>query len=728
MPESYSDPDLDQQLRDVTIPDGLVRRLRRPDVRNVLCWTEQQLDDEIADVVLPESLVSRLKDIPDDVELDELIRNVDIPWSLTVQLRLPEHSSRRLKLGHIIRAAMIFLAIGALYHLSVGLLLSGLRPESEDQTVLNVQYDGPLEIEAVPEIQLQFAFERREVSPLAVDLSVDPPPKLDPAIAAPSPAQTIAAGPAGELIRELNDGLDLDADVFFVRYGALGYPQRTDDSLPRFEEPPRAPRGGIEPPLVRGFNRRFLLKYGVNPPVFPGLNASLRTSVAPLTTSTDSFDLAKRRLDDNRLPGESEVAVEDFIAAATFCSSRPAAGSLKLKVAGAPSIFGERRGSRVVKDLGWRPGPAHLLQVSTVTGPIRRSSRPVQITVALDISSSMRWDGRLDTAKTAIQHLASQLGSKDRISVLAFNERVERHIEGVSREGRSHLSEFLDRLRADGGTNLPRALQLALSSTFDSAIDMDAEPVLVLITDGRADFPNETLRRLSQMFEVAAEQGLRFDILEMNEDYDADPALDELRKALHGDKRTAVDSRHVKRALLEALAGSSTLLAADAKLTVSFNPQVVLAYRLIGHDASAGAGLVPAAVEANLHAGEVATSLFEVWLRPGTRGQVGQARLQWTDAETGRRRRKSHDVETSDFDAAFLSAPPSLQSVAIAAETAETLRGSPLSASRNRDLDHVLEVTERLSSVPLLHCEFQDLLRFVEQAERVRQARLAPEK
>jgi len=724
MPDSYSDPDLDQQLRDVLVPDGLVGRLRRPEVQALPSWTAQQLDDQLAAVVVPKSLVYSLRSIPDDVELDRRLRDVEVPWSLRIQLRRNERVSRRPRLARIASAAMIFLAIGALYHLSVGLLLSGLRPESAKQMFLDVQYDGPLQIEAAPEIQLEVAVEPNDSLPLDTYVNIEPPLRPGTTVDPPSREPSAGLGTAGELIEELNNGLDLDADVFFLRYGALGYPQGTDDKLPRFEEPPPAPQGGIEPRLVRSVNRRFYYKYGVNPPVFPGLEPSLRKSAAPLTTSTKSFDLCKRRLVDNRLPAEGEVIVEDFIAATTFASSRPQAGDLALEVAAAPSIFGERRGSRVVKDLGWRPGPAHFAQVSTVAGRMPRGDRPVQITVALDVSSSMRWDGRLETAKSAIKHLSGQLESRDRISVLAFNQRVQHHIEGIDREGKSHLVEFLARLRADGGTNLPRALQLALSTTIDSAIDMDAEPVLVLITDGRTSLPGQTLSRLSLMFKVAADQGLRSFILEMNEDYDADPGLADLRKALHGDKRTAIDSQNVKRALLEAFGGKTTLLAADASLTVTFNPHVVLAYRLVGHDAASGASLLPAAVEANLHAGEVATSVFEIWLRPGATEGVGQVHLQWIDAKSGRTRHRRCNITNEDFYASFLSAPASLQSAGVAAETAETLRGSPLAAARRRGLAHVLDVTERVSSESLSRHEFQNLVRFVEQAERVRQAKL----
>jgi hypothetical protein len=160
---------------------------------------------------------------------------------------------------------------------------------------------------------------------------------------------------------------------------------------------------------------------------------------------------------------------------------------------------------------------------------------------------------------------------------------------------------------------------------------------------------------------------------------------------------------------------------------VTFDPNAVFAYRLIGHDSSAGAGLIPAAVETNLHAGEIASCLYEVWLRPGMGGSVGKIHLQWRDAATGRAMHERRNVDTNDFEASFLSAPLSLQSAAVGAEVAEVLRGSPFAMSRGRSLAHVLNVTRRMSLQSSSHPEFRNLLRFVEQVERVRQARLSPE-
>ena len=106
--------------------------------------------------------------------------------------------------------------------------------------------------------------------------------------------------------------------------------------------------------------------------------------------------------------------------------------------------------------------------------------------------------------------------------------------------------------------------------------------------------------------------------------------------------------------MVEALTGDSSLAATEVKLHVDFNPRAVAAYRLIGHDSTAVGGLLPAAVETDLHVGQTASALFEVWLYPNDEDDVATVRVQWSDPAEGKSRQAGPQrVSRLQFATAF---------------------------------------------------------------------------
>ena len=96
-------------------------------------------------------------------------------------------------------------------------------------------------------------------------------------------------------------------------------------------------------------------------------------------------------------------------------------------------------------------------------------------------------------------------------------------------------------------------------------------------------------------------------------------------------------------------------MKAVAKIESDFNPKAVAAYRLIGHEANSLADLTPAAVEAELAAGESATAMVELWFQPAEIDDLGRAELSWHDAG-GELRRVSQRISRLQFAPTFAEA------------------------------------------------------------------------
>jgi hypothetical protein len=173
--------------------------------------------------------------------------------------------------------------------------------------------------------------------------------------------------------------------------------------------------------------------------------------------------------------------------------------------------------------------------------------------------------------------------------------------------------------------------------------------------------------------------------------------------------------------------------AEDTLLSVQFNPEVVAAYRLVGHEASSLALLSPPELPATLRAGQTTGVLLEVWLRPGSADLVGWAELQWRDPRSGELDHRRQRISRLQFAASFDEAPLSLQGAAVAAETAELLRGSyrfeleGLDAFRAEpkpdNWDELLRRAEAVHPVLGRQPDFERMVELIRQVVAVRRGR-----
>jgi hypothetical protein len=198
---------------------------------------------------------------------------------------------------------------------------------------------------------------------------------------------------------------------------------------------------------------------------------------------------------------------------------------------------------------------------------------------------------------------------------------------------------------------------------------------LVLITTNQPLLTGTDAAGVRQMFAEAAKGDFRFEVCDLGRE--------EVRTAawlgLAGQAVCTVHrpqtSDKLRWTLVETLTGDSSLAATQVKLHVDFNVKAVAAYRLIGHESTSVGGLLPAAVETNLHVGQGASALFEVWLYPNDEDDVATVRVQWTDP-VGEKTRQAGPQRVSrlQFATAFEGSPVSLRATAIAAEAAEVLK------------------------------------------------------
>ena len=697
----HNDSALDAQLRDVPVPENLIARLL-----DISSLTDEQLDLELRDVAVPSGMTARLSEIPEytDAEIDSQLRDVPLPAGLISRLRSSQRSSRRLQAWHGGMAASLLLAVG----LSYLAVVKSRQPADQNVAVKRGTSDA-----STQQPDLEFAPElgpRDAAAPDQALAGLDVPPYRDPFELAPmDPREPHRRdiGPVAKLL-ETFKSTDPALDVTIAEQGLLFGAEGSFDELRDLDIVEGLTKRGIPPPRVRNYDHLFQQRYGVHPFVDPVAHEALRRSQVPLVTDTASYDRLWQAVSSGDIPPAGLIRVEEILAALDYAFPLPTEHALGIRTAAGPSVFSQ-------------PGLS-LLQVGVQAGPtIRNVEDAAHLTIGVDISGSMRSEGRLATVRRALESFVRKLGPNDRISIVGFSERAEVLLENAGPQDLAAVLAVIQSLESHGSTNLGEGFQVSAAVAIRVPVPQRMSRRVVVVTDGLAALDGGTMRGIEEVVADAAEQGTEIHVIDLGQHEILDEQLAGFAKAGGGVVRRAGSSAQVQTGLLEVLAGRSQLLAQAARLEVEFNPKSVASYRVIGHEAQAGAGLLGGEVAADLHAGQAATALYEVILRPDGPDDVAQAKLSWRDPSTGEERQLTQRISRLQFATSFTGSPISLQLAAVASEAAQIFRQSYFTTAASHSLDQVLETA--LSANPQVRQQpsFRQLISLIETARKARQ-------
>ncbi|MBC7856002.1 MAG: VWA domain-containing protein [Pirellulaceae bacterium] len=704
------DNEIDALLREVAVPEGFLSRLK-----SSLEFSEADVDAALAQIAVPQVLLSRLKEIPLDEWVDRSLTNVPVPFEIVWQARKSTIADRAGRFvdqaTHAALAAALFVALALARFSGTAILVGSAfpRPDVEIQPTF-VAYNGPMTVESQP-AEEEPAVIFTGIAPLAesVQLVSNQGPSIFD-IESPDTGNELPFGAVGLWQASLANGVLPFDDVVRMRWGVMSYGSFSED-VPGELDSPRLPlAAGMESPLF-GPGRAFFLRHRTHPPVEPSAGELLALAAVPLSTRVQSYLEVQKLAGQNRRPDPRQIRVEDFLASVNYRFPLPEPGTLGIRTAAGPSVFG--------------PEGTALLQVGVQAGALQRpTSEGTHLVLAIDLSSSMSRGSRLNEVRQGVSRLFDQLEPGDYLSLVLFQEEVVERVEKASAGDKEGLKRLLLSVEPHGGTDLAAGLQQAMTLLLSDSLPQDKR--LVLITDSRVIMPQTTESQIRSLLAEGEAVGAKMQILDVSDRSEIDPALAQWAKVLSGDARRTPDAGRIYWHLLEMLSGRSPVVASEAKLSVRFNPVCVAAWRLIGHDANSFAAINPPSLDAELKAGEAATGLFEIWFKPGESDDVGQAELTWKDPASGSARRVLQRISRLQFAPSAAEMPLCLQQAALAAETAEVLKGSRdalrelgLIPANSRGLEGVLAAGRTVHPRLVQRPDFQAFLEFVARLEKL---------
>jgi hypothetical protein len=642
---------------------------------------------------------------------------VSVPFELVWRARRQpwtRRTRRAIELaGNLALALLLFVVIYGGLTVGTGAFLASIYPQAipVEEPAFELIVDRPVRLDGTfgaGPIEL-VAWQGEVVADQVSELTASADSREgDLAIESPQTSTWPPGGPISEWITA-RSGTDPTGNIVLIRWGILGYPQFDNEVTPELEAPEFPAAAGVEPPAVHGYDRAFVLRHGVFPPIRPSANPKLASVALPLAIDSTSQQNVAWLAGQGELPAPSQVRTEDFLAAMDYRFPPATPGELAIRTAAGPSVFG--------------PPGTGLVQIAAVAGALpREKDETHHLVVALDASASMARGHRLELVRKAMGRLLDSLDPRDRLSLVVFQEDVIYQVERAARAEQDSIRQLLAELRPRGGTDLAEGLQQAVAAALAEDQAPDKSSRIVLVTDSQVSMPPETLSLVTEMLESAAGAGVCLDVMDVGDHAEIDPTLARWAEQMHGDVRRPQTIDQAARLLTEALAGRSTFIASEARLSVRFNPGAVAAYRLIGHEPNPMAGLHPPALAAELRAGDVAATLMEIWFQPNDENDVGQVELAWRDPSSGQEHKRTQRISRIQFASTWEQAPLSLQQAAIAAQTAEVLRGSRtalrelgLNSPTRENLASLLEVAGRVHPPLAERPDFQEWITLLEQ-------------
>lgn len=147
--------------------------------------------------------------------------------------------------------------------------------------------------------------------------------------------------------------------------------------------------------------------------------------------------------------------------------------------------------------------------------PVKKEHVPPtnNFVLVLDVSESMKQNGKMDALKKGVDSLLSYMGQDEKISVITFDAAPKILAENVSSSEKNKLIQKIDSLKPDGGTNVPISIKKAYE-LMDEAYLPGGNNRVVLITDAGYSLSQHSKQIIEQHY---AEKNIHFSTVVFND-------------------------------------------------------------------------------------------------------------------------------------------------------------------------------------------------------------------
>lgn len=405
---------------------------------------------------------------------------------------------------------------------------------------------------------------------------------------------------------------------------------------------------------------------GIAAPVAADADA---VSTFGLDVDSGSYSLARAFVRDGLLPDPSTVRTEEFVNYFQQGYEPPADG-IDVHIDGTTVPFLEEPGARVVR-------------VGVQAADVDDASRPdAVLTFVIDVSGSMGEGGKLEAVKEALHALVGALRASDRVGVVVYSDDTRQVLPHTPVREADAILAAVDSLGPEGATNAEAGLRLGYDVARENAREGALNRV-VLLSDGVANVGSTGPEAILATIGQATADGIDLVTVGFGLGSYRDSLMEQLADQGDGFYAYVDGPREAERLFVHDLTGTLQVVAREARVQVTFDPEQVATYRLLGYEnrAIADEDFRDDSVDAGeVGAGHSVTALYEVVLREaGTSSDAPlvTATVRYLDPTDSQPVERTARVTTADLDGSLTESSPTLHLDVLVAAFAEALRGGP---------------------------------------------------
>jgi len=439
------------------------------------------------------------------------------------------------------------------------------------------------------------------------------------------------------------------------------------------------------------------------PPKFKafGVNPFVEAATQPFSTFSIDVDTASYTVSRNYMlrgqrPPAEAVRTEEFVNFFDYAYAAPSKETFRVYADMAPSKFGHGRQLLKIGVKGKRLG--------------REEQRGAVLTFLVDTSGSMDKPDRIGLIRKSMKILLERLGPQDQVAIVQFGSNARLILEHTPASEKAKILAAIDALQCSGSTNLEEGMLRAYAAAA-AAFRPKGENRVLILSDGVANLGAVAAEDILGKVEAYRKQGLYCSVFGFGIGTFDDTMLEALANKGNGAYAFVDSEAEAQRLFVEDLAATLNTIASDVKIQVEFNPRVVAKYRQLGYENRQlkKEDFRNDAVDAGeVGSGQSVTALYEVELKPETRGAIATVRVRYRRTDTGKVEEIERPVTAADMKASFEQADVRFRLAACVAAFAEKLRGSPHAAGT--DFPDVAAAMEPVALELRLDPRVQELL------------------
>lgn len=422
-------------------------------------------------------------------------------------------------------------------------------------------------------------------------------------------------------------------------------------------------------------------------------------STFALDVDTGSFTYTRNLLSEGRLPRQEAVRVEEFINYIDYGYAPPrgdAPFTIHAEAAASP----------------FDPSPrSYLLRVGLKARERGEDEvrAPYHLTFLIDTSGSMQGRDKLGLVQEGLLHIIKNMGERDTIAVVTFDDRARRLTGPLGRDRRKEIARAVLGVDIGGATAMGAGMEVAYEVASEGFVDGHTNRVIVL-SDGLPNLGATGHAAILSRVREHVDRGVTMTAVGVGASSGRDEFMEQLADNGDGNYFHIDGLREAQRIFGEELTSTIELAAQDVRVQVAFDPERVESYRLLGYENRAVADEdfhADSADGAELGVGDEVTALYEITLAPGATGEA-LATVHTHHRLPGQLHggdRQFH-IKRAALQGSVLDASPAFQRAVAAATLAEVLRHSEVGA--RVDLGRLGAFIEQLGDSDLLDM-FRDI-------------------